>query len=68
MTDLDIAKTELYEENLNIAIVKDSSTLYATKTYPINGFIDAIDKCSNKLENAAIAVSTAGKAIALLCS
>ncbi len=67
MTDLDIAKSELYEENLTLAIVKNGEVLYSTKSHRISGFLDAIDKCGAKLEGASLADRVAGKAIALLC-
>jgi hypothetical protein len=67
MTDLDIAKTELYEENLTLAIVKNNEVLFATKSHRISGFLDAIEKLGNKLEGASLADRVAGKAIALLC-
>jgi len=64
---LDIAKSELYEENLTLAIVKNGEVLYSTKSHRISGFLDAIDKCGSKLEGASLADRVAGKAIALLC-
>ena len=67
MTDLEIAKNELYEENLTLAIVKNGEVLYSTKSHRISGFLDAIDKCGTKLEGAFLADRVAGKAIALLC-
>jgi len=68
MTDLEIAKNELYEENLALAIVKSGSLLYSTKSHRITGFLDAIDKCDGALEGASMADKVAGKAIALLCA
>jgi hypothetical protein len=68
MTDLEIAKNELYEENLALAIVKNGSLLYSTKSHRISGFLDAIDKCDGNLEGASVADKVAGKAIALLCA
>ena len=67
MTDLDIAKTELYEENLTLAIVKNSEVLFETKNHRISGFLDAVEKLGAKLEGASLADRVAGKAIALLC-
>ena len=67
MTDLEIAKNELYEENLTLAIVKNGEVLYSTKSHKISGFLDAIDKCGAKLEGASLADRVVGKAIALLC-
>jgi len=67
MTDLDIAKTELYEEQLTLAIVKDGAVLFTTKSHRISGFLEAIEKLGGKLEGASLADRVAGKAIALLC-
>lgn len=68
MTDLEIAKSELYEENLTLAIVKNGEVIYSTKSHRISGFLDAIDSCGAKLEGACVADKVAGKAIALLCA
>ena len=67
MTDLEIAKFELYDQNLTLAIVKDSTVLYSTKSNRISGFLDAVENCGDKLEGASLADRVAGKAIALLC-
>jgi hypothetical protein len=67
MTDLDIAKNELYEENLTLAIVKNGEVLFETKSHRISGFLDALEKLGSKLEGASLADRVAGKAIALLC-
>jgi hypothetical protein len=68
MTDLEIAETELYEENLTLAIVKNGALLYSTKSRRISGFLDAIEKCGENLQGASLADRVAGKAIALLCA
>jgi hypothetical protein len=68
MTDIEIAKTELYEENLTLAIVKNGAVLYSTKSHRISGFLDAIDKCGENLEAASLADRVVGKAVALLCA
>jgi len=68
VTDLEIAKAQLYEENLTLAIVKDGALLYSTKSHRISGFLDAIEKCGEKLQKASVADRIAGKAIALLCA
>jgi hypothetical protein len=67
MTDLEIAKSELYEENLTLAIVKNGELLYSTKSHRISGFLDAIDKCGENLQGASLADRVVGKAVALLC-
>jgi len=68
MTDLEIAKNELCEENLTLAIVKNGELLYSTKSHRISGFLDAIGQCGDKLEGASVADKVAGKALALLCA
>lgn len=68
MTDLEIAKTELYEENLTLAIVKDGHLLFSTKSHRISGVLEAINKCDAALEGASLADRVAGKALALLCA
>jgi len=68
MTDLEIAKSELYEENLTLAIVKNGEVLFETKSNRISGFLDAIEKCGSKLKGASLADRVVGKAIALLCA
>ncbi len=68
MSDIDIAKTELYEEKLTLAIVKDGKILFATKSHRISGFLDAIDEIGTSLEGSSVADRVVGKAIALLCA
>ena len=68
MSDLEIAKSELCEENLTLAIVKNGSLLYRNKNHRISGFLDAIEKCGAALEDASVADKVAGKAVALLCA
>jgi hypothetical protein len=67
MTDLEIAKSELYEENLTLAIVKKSELLCSTKNHPIIGFLDAIERKGGNLEDASVAGRVVGEALAFLC-
>jgi hypothetical protein len=67
MTDLEIAKSELYDENLTLAIVKDGALLYSTKSHRISGFLDAIENCGENMTGASVADRVVGKAVALLC-
>ena len=67
MSDLDIAKTELYEEQLTLAIVHNGAILFETKSHRISGFLNAVETLGDKLEGASLADRVAGKAIALLC-
>ena len=67
MSDLDIAKNKLYEEELTLAIVKNGEVLFETRSHRISGFLNAIEKLGAKLKDASVADRVAGKAIALLC-
>jgi len=67
MSDMDIAKSRLFEEELTLAIVKNGEVLFETGSHRISGFLGAIEKFGAKLEGAAVADRVAGKAIALLC-
>lgn len=67
MSDLDIAKSKLYEEELTLTIVKNGEVLFKTDSHRISGFLGAIEKLGAKLEGAAAADRVAGKAVALLC-
>src|SRR3990170_1692852 len=67
MSDLDIAKSMLYEEDLTLTIVKNGKVLFETQSHRISGFLVAIEKFGAELEGASVADRVAGKAIALLC-
>jgi hypothetical protein len=67
MSDLDIAKSKLYEEKLTLTIVKNGEVLFETCSHRISGFLGAIEQFGAKLEGASVADRVAGKAIALLC-
>jgi len=67
MSDLDIAKSRLYDEELTLAIVKNGEVLFETDSRRISGFLGVIAKFGANLEGAAVADRVAGKAIALLC-
>jgi hypothetical protein len=68
MTDIEIAKNELYEESLTLAIVKNGTLIFSTKSHRISGFLDAIKKCGKNLQGASLADRVVGKAVALLCA
>jgi hypothetical protein len=68
MTDLEIAKSELHEEKLSLAMVKDGSVLYSSKSDPVTSMLEAIDKHGYKLTGASVAVHESAKAFALLCA
>ncbi len=67
MTDLEIAKSELYEDSLTLAIVKNGALIFGTKSHRISGFLDAIETCGESLQGASLADRVVGKAVALLC-
>jgi len=67
MSDLDTAKSRLFEENLTLAIVKNGEVLFETGSHRISGFLGAIEQLGARLEGASAADRIAGKAIALLC-
>jgi hypothetical protein len=67
MSDLDIAKNVLYEENLTLAIVKNGAVLFETRSHRISGFLDAVETLGDKLAGAAVADRVVGKAVAFLC-
>jgi hypothetical protein len=67
MSDLDRAKSRLFEENLTLAIVKYGEVLFETGSHRISGFLGAIEQLGARLEGASVADRVAGKAIALLC-
>lgn len=68
MKDLDLAKGELYENKLTLVIVKNSKILYQSDNHRISGFLDAIEKCGQNLEDSSVADRVVGKAVALLCA
>jgi hypothetical protein len=67
MSDLDIAKSRLYGEDLTLAVVKNGEVLFETGSHRISGFLGAIGHLGARLEGAAVADRVAGKAVALLC-
>jgi hypothetical protein len=67
MSDLDIAKSRLYREELTLVIVKNGEVLFETGSHRISGFLGAVEQLGAGLEGASVADRVAGKAIALLC-
>ncbi|HEX7482484.1 MAG TPA: DUF1893 domain-containing protein [Candidatus Bathyarchaeia archaeon] len=67
MQDLTIAKKQLYDKNLTLAIAKNGIILFQTDSHRISGFIRAIEKFGTQLKGASVADRVAGKALALLC-
>ena len=67
MQDLEIAKKQLHDQQLTLAIVKGGQVLFQTNSHRISGFIGAIEKFGTQLNGASVADRVAGKALALLC-
>jgi hypothetical protein len=67
MSDLEKAKKRLLKKNLTLSIVKNGETVFETGSHGISGFLEAVEKFGNELEDASVADRVAGKAIALLC-
>jgi len=67
MQDLELAKKQLYGEELTLVIVKYGEVLFQTDAHRISGFLRAIEQLGPNLKGAAVADRVAGKALALLC-
>jgi hypothetical protein len=67
MSDLDMAKSRLYGEDLTLAVVKNGEVVFETVSHRISGFLGAIEQLGVRLEGASVADRVAGKAVALLC-
>ncbi len=67
MQDLEIAKRRIEENNLTLSIVKDGKVIFEAVSHGISGFLEAVEKFGDRLENASVADRVVGKAIALLC-
>lgn len=67
MKDIDIAKELLNDENLNLAIVKDSKIIFKSKDRGIKPLYTAINEIREELVGCSIADRVTGKAAAMLC-
>lgn len=67
MHDLEIAKKNLYENNLTLVVVKNEKVIFQTDAHRISGFLQAIEQKAAELHGAVVADKVAGKALALLC-
>ena len=67
MQDIEIAKKQLLDKNLTLAIAKNGQIIFQTDSHRISGFINAIDTLGTQLNGASVADRVAGKALALLC-
>jgi hypothetical protein len=67
MKDLGIPKRRLSEKNLTLSIANNGKIIFETASHGVSGFLEAIEKCGGRLEEASVADRIVGKAIALLC-
>jgi hypothetical protein len=67
MKDLEVAKRRLKMKTLTLSIVRDGRPVFETDSHGIVGFLDAIEKCGEKLRGSSVADRVVGKAVALLC-
>jgi|GEM_PF-52515 len=67
MEDLDVAKKRLRENSLTLTIVNSGEIIFETASRGISGFLEAIEKFGDNLQEASVADRVIGKAIALLC-
>jgi hypothetical protein len=67
MQDIEIAKKQLLDKELTLAIAKNGQVIFQTDSHRISGFIHAIDTLGTQLNGASVADRVAGKALALLC-
>jgi thioredoxin 1 len=66
--DLTLAKKHLLnEKGLTLSIAKNGEIIFEDSSRGISGFLEAIEKLGNKLEDASVADRVVGEAIALLC-
>ncbi|MCK4482167.1 DUF1893 domain-containing protein [Candidatus Bathyarchaeota archaeon] len=55
------------ENRLTLSIIKNREIIFDSASHGISGFLEAVEKCGEKLEGTPVADRDAGKAIALLC-
>jgi predicted RNA methylase len=67
MQDLEMAKKQLSDKELTLAIAKNGQVIFQTDSHRISGFIRAIDTLGTQLNGTSVADRVAGKALALLC-
>jgi hypothetical protein len=65
--DLELAKSKLIEEDLNLVIAKNGKIVFKTQKQGITGFLEAIEKLDKNLAAASIADKIVGVAAAVLC-
>jgi len=67
MEDIDLARSLLKEEKLNLVIVKDGQILVTSRERGIAPLFQAVQSMGESLHNAAMADRIVGLAVAMLC-
>jgi hypothetical protein len=66
-SDVEIAKSQLVENNLNLVIAKNGQVIFETKKSGIGGFLQAIEQLDSDLFGSSVADRIIGMAAAMLC-
>jgi len=67
MEDIELARSLLEEENLNLIIVKGGRVLFSSKESGVAPLFRAVQSIGKSLHNAALADRIVGSAVAMLC-
>jgi len=65
--DIDLARSLLEKEKLNLVIVKDGQVLFSSGERGVAPFFQAVQSMGKSLHNAAVADRIVGLAVAMLC-
>jgi len=65
--DIDLARSLLDKEKLNLVIVKDGQVLFSSRERGVAPFFQAVRSMGKSLHNAAVADRIVGLAVAMLC-
>jgi len=67
MEDIDLARSLLEEEKLNLVVVKGGQVLFSSREHGITHFFQAVQSMGESLHNAAMTDRIVGSAVAMLC-
>ena len=67
MEDIELARSLLEEEQLNLVIVKGGQVLFSSSDRGVAPFFQAVQSMEEHLHNAAVADRVVGLAVAMLC-
>ena len=67
MEDIELARSLLEEEQLNLVIVKGGQVLFSSSERGVAPFFQAVQSMEEDLHNAAVADRVVGLAVAMLC-